>query len=209
VHQWWHLALYLIERNRIDEALNIYDQQIRAGKSGALLDLVDAAALLWRLKLIGVDAGPRWQELTSQWYAHLDEHVLLFNDLHISLVAAGLGDKATLDRQDRSLSDYIAQKTGTNRDISAQLAHPLQQAIAAFGRGDFDRTVDLLLPIRYDIRRIGGSHAQRDIFNQTLIAAAIGANRHKLARALLAERHALKPNNRRTQQLYADVTARI
>ena len=86
-------------------------------------------------------------------------------------------------------------------------AGPLQQAIAAFGAGDFDRTVDLLLPVRYDIRRIGGSHAQRDLFNQTLIAAALGAGRRKLARALLAERLALKPNSRRTQRAYQDVSA--
>jgi len=207
IHQWWHLALYLIERGRFGEVLDIYDQQIRGGKSGALLDLVDAAALLWRLRLVGVDIGNRWSELTAYWYPHLDEHVLLFNDLHISLVAAGVGDTSTLDRQARSLSEYVERKSGTNRDISAQLAHPLQQAIAAFASGDFDHTVDLLLPVRYDIRRIGGSHAQRDLFNQTLVAAAIGAGRHKLARALLAERLALKPNSQSTQRLYAQVKA--
>lgn len=207
IHQWWHLALYLIERERFDEVLEIYDQQIRAGKSGLLLDLVDAAALLWRLKLAGIEVGDRWSELVDHWYPHLDEHILLFNDLHISLVAAGLGDTPTLDRQQQSLGAYISNRSGTNRDISAQLAGPLQQAIAAFGAGDFDRTVDLLLPVRYDIRRIGGSHAQRDLFNQTLIAAALGAGRRKLARALLAERLALKPNSRRTQRAYQDVSA--
>jgi hypothetical protein len=207
VHQWWHLALYLIEHNRFDEVLTIYDQQIRASKSGVILDLVDAAALLWRLKLVGIETGNRWQELTAHWYAHLDEHVLLFNDLHITLVAAGLGDKDVLARQQQSLGAYIRDKSGTNRDISAQLALPLQQGLAAFAEGAFERSVDLLLPIRYDIRRIGGSHAQRDLFSQTLIAAAIAAGREPLARALLAERRALKPGNRRTQQLYAQVTA--
>jgi hypothetical protein len=159
------------------------------------------------LKLAGIETGDRWSELVDHWYPHLDEHVLLFNDLHISLVAAGLGDTPALDRQQQSLATYISNRSGTNRDISAQLAGPLQQAIAAFGAGNFDRTVDLLLPVRYDIRRIGGSHAQRDLFNQTLIVAAIGAGRRKLARALLAERLALKPNSRRTQRAYQDVSA--
>ncbi|HVJ41204.1 MAG TPA: tetratricopeptide repeat protein [Dongiaceae bacterium] len=205
IHQWWHLALYLIEQRRFEEALDIYDQQIRVGKSGVILDLVDAAALLWRLKLVGVDIGNRWSELSAYWYPHLDEHVLLFNDLHIALVAAGVGDKATLAQQSKSLAGYIQHKTGTNRDISAQLAQPLQQAIAAFAEGAHDRVVDLLLPIRYDIRRIGGSHAQRDLFTQTLIAAAIGSGRIKLARALLAERLALKPNSRSAQRLAAQL----
>ncbi|HVI91925.1 MAG TPA: tetratricopeptide repeat protein [Dongiaceae bacterium] len=205
IHQWWHLALYLIEQRRFDEVLDIYDRQIRAGKSGAILDLVDAAALLWRLKLVGVDNGNRWREFTDHWYPHLDEHVLLFNDLHITLVAAGLHDKAVLDRQSQSLEAYIQRNKGTNRDISAQLAQPLQQAIIAFADGTYDRVVDLLLPIRYDIRRIGGSHAQRDLFTQTLIAAAIGTGRIKLARALLAERLALKPNSRSAQLLAAQL----
>lgn len=206
IHQWWHLALYLIERGRFDDVLDTYDERIRAGKSGVLLDLVDAAALLWRLKLIGIDVGKRWDELTAHWYVHLDEHVLLFNDLHISLVASGLGDQETLQRQHGSLNAYIQSRAGINRDISAQLAAPLQQAIAAFGAGDFARTVDLLWPVRYDIRRIGGSHAQRDLFNQTLIVAAIKAGRSKLARALLAERQALKPNSRLTRSYQADLT---
>jgi tetratricopeptide (TPR) repeat protein len=208
IHQWWHLALYLIERERFDAVLEIYDQQIRAGKSGALLDLVDAAALLWRLKLRGIDTGERWSELTEHWYPHLDEHVLLFNDLHISLVAAALGDAATLNRQHQSLTSYIKDRSGTNRDISAQLGGALQQAIAAFGAGNFGRTVDLLQPVRYDIRRIGGSHAQRDLFSQTLIVAAIGAGRDKLARALLAERLALKPSSHLTQHYQATASAR-
>ncbi len=36
---------------------------VRGTPSGALLDLVDAAALLWRLQLAGVDVGERWQGL--------------------------------------------------------------------------------------------------------------------------------------------------
>ncbi len=205
VHQWWHLTLYLIERNRLDEVLAIYDTQIRGNKSGAILDLVDAAALLWRLQLIGVDIGDRWQELQQHWYAHLDEHVLFFNDAHIALVASGSRDDATLDRLERSLETYIGGKKSTNRDISAQTGRHILRAIRAFGAGDFATTVDELLPVRYDIRRIGGSHAQRDLFNQTLIAAAISAGRRNLAHALLAERRALKPASPRTQALYAEV----
>jgi hypothetical protein len=66
-----------------------------------------------------------------------------------------------------------------------------------------------MLPIRYQIRRIGGSNAQRDLFNQTLIAAAINADRLPLARALLAERVSLKPNSRTARKLYDEVVARL
>src|SRR3954463_7881413 len=98
VHQWWHLALYLIERGRFDEALALYDAELRKTGSGAILDLVDAAALLWRLRLAGVDIGTRWQELAPHWYGHIGEHVLVFNDVHIALVAGLADDHAAQSR---------------------------------------------------------------------------------------------------------------
>ena len=209
VHQWWHLALYLIERGRLDEALALYDGEIRKTGSGAILDLVDAAALLWRLKLAGVDTGTRWQELAPHWYGHIDDHVLVFNDLHIALVAGLAGDRATEAKLDASLGHYVEKNRGTNRDISAEVGRSLIGGIAAFSAGRFERVIELLLPIRYQIRRIGGSNAQRDLLNQTLIAAAINANRLPLARALLAERVALKPNSHTARKLYDEVLARL
>jgi hypothetical protein len=209
VHQWWHLALYLIERDRLDEALELYDNQIRATRSGAILDLVDAAALLWRLRLAGVDVGDRWREMMPHWYAHIDDHVLVFNDIHIGLLAGIAGDRATQARLDQSLSGHIERTKGTNRDISAEVGRNLLRAIAAFSEQKFDAAIDLLLPVRYQIRRIGGSNAQRDLFNQTLIAAAIGAGKLPLARALLAERVALKPNSRTARRLYDEVLGRL
>ena len=209
VHQWWHLSLYLIERGRLDEALVLYDDEIRVAKSGAILDLVDAAALLWRLKLAGLDVGDRWRELAPHWNGHLDDHVLVFNDVHIALVAGLAGDRAAQARLETSLGDYVGKCKGTNRDISADVGRNLIAAIAAFSAGQFERVIELMLPIRYQVRRIGGSNAQRDLFNQTLIAAAINANRLPLARALLAERVSLKPNSRTARKLYDEVMARL
>jgi tetratricopeptide (TPR) repeat protein len=210
VHQWWHLSLYLIERGRLDEALGLYDDEIRATKSGAMLDLVDAAALLWRLKLAGVDIGDRWKELAPHWNGHIGDHVLVFNDVHIALVAGLAGDRATQAQLDQSLTGYIdGSPKGTNRDIAAEVGRNLLRALAAFSEQQFQQTIALLLPIRGQIRRIGGSNAQRDLFNQTLIAAAIGAERLPLARALLAERVALKPNSRTARKLYDEVLAKL
>ncbi len=209
VHQWWHLALYLIERGRLDEALALYDAEIRKTGSGAILDLVDAAALLWRLKLAGLDVGTRWQELAPHWYSHTDDHVLVFNDVHIALVAGIAGDRAAEGKLERSLGDYVGKSKGTNRDISAEVGRHLIAAIAAFAKGEFERVIELMLPIRYQVRRIGGSNAQRDLFNQTLIAAAINANRLSLAWALLAERVSLKPNSKTARKLYDELVARL
>ena len=86
VHNGWHLALYLIEQERFDEVLAQYDRFVQPRIAGdSLLDLVDASALLWRLELAGADVGSRWGDLARQWMTHVDDHVLVFNDLHIAL----------------------------------------------------------------------------------------------------------------------------
>ena len=54
VHNWWHLALYHLDLGEIDEVLALYDDPIYGKKSGVILDMLDASALLWRLTLRGV-----------------------------------------------------------------------------------------------------------------------------------------------------------
>ena len=85
----------------------------------------------------------------------------------------------------------------------------LAEAITAYRARDFARTVDLLMPIRYGLQPVGGSHAQRDVFALLLIEAAIRAQRPALARALLAERLALKPNSGVSWDSYGDVLASL
>ena len=68
------------------------------------------------------------------------------------------------------------------------------RAIAAFGRGRWDETISLLLPVRYRANTFGGSHAQRDIVHRTLLEAALRQGDRPLATALAAERTALKPH---------------
>ena len=67
------------------------------------------------------------------------------------------------------------------------------------GRGDFDRAVELMLPVRSRLKRIGGSHAQRDVFQQLFITAAIKGGRLRLARETLSERLAHRPENQWAQ----------
>jgi hypothetical protein len=81
---------------------------------------------------------------------------------------------------------------------------PLGEAILAWGGQDYGEVVRHLLPIRYELVRIGGSHAQRDVFWQMLIAGALRAGEHAIARALLAERVAAKPRSRQAWTWYGE-----
>lgn len=89
VHNWWHHALYLIELGKPDEALTLYDVYIRKDSSAVALDLVDAAAMLWRLHLAGVEAGDRWAEVARCWDAHADGRSYPFNDWHAVMAYLG------------------------------------------------------------------------------------------------------------------------
>ena len=86
-----------------------------------------------------------------------------------------------------------------------QIAAPICGAIREFYRGDFNAVVDILMPIRQGYQPIGGSHAQRDVFNVYLIDAAINSNQLDLAKSLLAERVSIYINSYGSWQKYAKV----
>jgi tetratricopeptide (TPR) repeat protein len=196
-HNGWHLALFLIEQERFDEVLADYDR-FTAPKlaDDATLDRIDAASLLWRLELEGVDVGERWTRVADRWMAHVDDHLLAFNDLHCAFAAARSPDPGHANRLSLSLDDYERCGSGDNRKVTSEIGRRLVDGALAFAGGDYERAVDAILPVRADAARIGGSHAQRDIINLTLIAAAERSHQWSLARALLAERVGNRPTPR-------------
>jgi tetratricopeptide (TPR) repeat protein len=202
VHNWWHAGLYLIELGRADEALALYDANIRGNNSTVILDLVDAAALLWRLELLGVDVGPRWAALVPLWEAYAEDHVLAFNDVHIALTFAGADEMAKLDRLEESVAAYAAGHGGTNAKVSAQLGLPLIRAMRAFRAGDYAVTAEILAPVYKNLAPVGGSNAQRDLFIQTLGIAAVKAGERDLAQEVAAERSLLKAGRPRAWAAY-------
>lgn len=202
VHNGWHLALYLIEQGQFASVLADYDKFIAPKlQLDSLLDLVDAAALLWRLELAGADVGNRWQSVAAQWLTHAEDHVLVFNDLHIALAISRSGNQEAKARFLASMDAYVAAGEGDNREFTRQVGRALIDAVFAFAAGEYRRTIDLILPIRYKIIRIGGSHAQRDLLTQTLIVAAERAGDWRLAQALLSERIAIRHTPRVEREL--------
>jgi hypothetical protein len=190
VHLWWHLGLYQLEAGRIDDVLAIYDAEVHhADSAGVPLEMLDASAMLWRLHLDGVDTGARfsqladaWQPLTTSdpWYA--------FNDLHAVIADVGAGRigaaRTVVDR----LEVAASAATGTNRMMTAEVGLPASRAVIAHAEGRFGDAVAELFPIRRQLHRFGGSHAQRDVLQRTLLDAAIRDGQLELARALTAER---------------------
>ncbi|XP_007453966.1 PREDICTED: tetratricopeptide repeat protein 38 isoform X2 [Lipotes vexillifer] len=206
-HNYWHWALYLIEKGEYEAALTIYDDHILPSLRGssAMLDVADSCSMLYRLRMEGVSVGERWQDVLSVTQKHSRDHILLFNDVHLLMASLGAGDSRTTQELLTTLRD-ASESPGENHQhlLARDVGLPLCQALVEAQSGNPDGVVELLLPIRYRIVQIGGSNAQRDIFNQLLIHAALNCSSgiHKnVARSLLMERDALKPNSPLTARL--------
>ncbi|XP_046841168.1 tetratricopeptide repeat protein 38-like [Xenia sp. Carnegie-2017] len=211
-HNYWHWALYHIEKEEYETAIDIYDQQVsKRCKSGAMLDLVDGSSLLYRLELEGVNVKDRWREMRELWGdKHADDHVLVFNDLHLLMCTLRSKDEEETKKIMQSLKDYMQEREGNNRDVCDEVGLKMCEAFEYFDKEDYEKSTDLLAPLRYKIVKIGGSNAQRDIFNQFLIHSALRSPRKShqcFARALLAERKALKSNSPLTDRLISKAIA--
>lgn len=195
-HVWWHRALFHLERYETDEVLRLYDEQV-ASDLGAdqYLDVVNAAALLWRLELYGAEVGAaRWDALAELALRHLDDHELIFVSLHYLMALVGARRFAEAEAMIERLRGYAATETTQGR-VCRHVGLALAEAMAAIRRGDYGAAVRLIWPVRYDIKEIGGSHAQRDVFEQMLADASVRGGEGAIARALLAERTSLKPTS--------------
>ncbi|KAK7091898.1 tetratricopeptide repeat protein 38-like [Littorina saxatilis] len=211
-HHWWHLALHYIEKGEYLEALEIFDSEVksRCVKQRELFNIADAASLLFRLELEGMDVVNKWRDIQDVSESHLEDAVFAFNDLHLMMSCLGSGDKKASQHFLESLEEHVRNGQGTTRDVHSHTGLKICQALTAYKEGDFAQATDIMYPLRYDVPTLGGSHAQRDIFNIFLIVSALQspkAEHHRKARALLAERKGLKENSPLTDRLIARVTA--
>nr|XP_020143420.1 tetratricopeptide repeat protein 38 isoform X2 [Microcebus murinus] len=162
-HNYWHWALYLIEKGEYEAALTIYDNHILPSlqASGAMLDVVDSCSMLYRLQMEGVSVGQRWQDVLPVTRKHSRDHVLLFNDAHFLMASLGARDPQPTQELLATLRD-ASESPGENcqHRLARDVGLPLCQALVEAEGGNPDRVVELLLPIRYRIVQIGGSNAQ-------------------------------------------------
>jgi tetratricopeptide (TPR) repeat protein len=192
VHIWWHKALFHIELGQYDAALALFDGPIRATQRPLSLSLTNATALLWRLDMLGCDIGERWRELAALWQGHADGKCLVFADIHAAMAELGSDQEALVERRLAAMRETAAsdlEAAGLYRSVGI----PIVEGLAAFHRGAYDQAVALLLPVRFDLWQIGGSHAQRDVVNWTLTEAAVRAGQRDVALSLAYERLATRP----------------
>lgn len=204
-HLWWHRTMYSVEAGDYDAALALFDRSVTPEAWDFYLDIQNGASMLLRLDLLGVDVGDRWKPMADAMEAHVDDHVLVFTDTHTMMALAADGRFDAAGKLLASLRAFAGTPDNFAAATMEPVAIPICRALLDFARNDHDAVVDGLLPLRYDLAPIGGSHAQRDVFALVLIESAIRSKRLALARALLAERIAERPNSRGNWLKYAEV----
>jgi len=200
-HTTWHRCLFYLERGEGVRVLELYDREVRTESTSEYLDICNATSLLWRLEAAGIDVGNRWAELAKQSVARIGDHSLVFADAHFALALAA-ADPGNADRFVASAKQF-AGGTDTQARVMNEIGAALCAAVVDCRRGEYGRALDALLPRRAVLRTIGGSHAQRDLFEQMLILAALADRRKSVAAELLAERRRQRPNNRLNRSLEA------
>lgn len=188
-HLNWHLALFELTQGRYKRAHEIYRQTIRPSvleQAGGLgPPIADATSLLWRFRLYGY-AVPEdeWAEVAkfSRDAYHAGSYA--WQDMHAALALAATGDTTTLDE----MTARLRRRAERGNTMDAEVTLPLVRGIEAFARGAYDEAVRLIEPLAPQMVRTGGSHAQRQVFEETLLQAYLNAEQYEKAEDMLRKR---------------------
>ena len=207
-HIWWHAALFPWNAGDYERVLAIYDERLRPASTEFFLDLQNLSSLLTRLELVGVGVGDRWDELGDHAASRIGDHVLTFTDVHCALTLNRTGRTDDLVSFTDSLQQHRADVASKSGDIAGiDVALELCRGFGSDAAGDKAAASHTMLAVRGDLAPIGGSHAQRDLFDLVMADVTEAAGEAELAVNLLRARTRRWPNSVPTWQRYAKALA--
>ncbi|MGH2782887.1 MAG: tetratricopeptide repeat protein [Thermoleophilaceae bacterium] len=190
-HLLWHLALFHLAEGDYERGSRLFESVFGRIPIAIASDLQDSVALAWRLDLFGHPDPRRWVQLAAAAGCWLDMPLLLFHDLHVGMALAAGADWAGAELQ----LDRLRQRGKKSRNPTlGEVVVPLLEGLHAFARGDYALCVERIEPVDARIIEVGGSHAQREVFHDTLLAAALRGRVPERAVGLLERRLAKRPN---------------
>ena len=182
-HLAWHLAMFELHRGRYARALEIFERDI-LGAVNPRLAMIDGAALLWRFRLDEAPHPPGHWRALADLAARVSRPGFIFGEVHAALAYAACGDTTAFTK----LIDGLRQLEAAGHAIAGPVALPLAHGIAAFVAGDHATALRHLEPVTTDFHRIGGSHAQWELFEETMVTCYLALERYDDAIRLVHRR---------------------
>jgi tetratricopeptide (TPR) repeat protein len=188
-HLSWHLALLELNAGNWTAAQRLFRDAIAPDRhpGGPQQKVWDGVAFLWRSELAGYprDAAA-WRTLYDYAVRALPRPGAGLADLHVIVADAVLRDDAALEARARQIEELASE----GRYASGGYVPGLARGFVAFERGDYAAAIDALVPLAEQSERIGGSRAQHDLIEFTLLKAYLNADRLDEARQMLRARRA-------------------
>jgi hypothetical protein len=210
-HNWWHVALFLIELGRDAEALAVYDREVWGVAKDYSQDQIGAVSLLARFELAGIDVGSRWSDVGHYLVQRQTDHVLPFLDLQYLYGLARAG-RPEADALLCNIEAYAPRAPVSTRAAWQHVCVPAARGLVAHARGDFASAIDGLGSALPRLVEIGGSHAQRDLFEQVYLDALVRAGTETTltgAQGILQQQLNGQPESLRLRRQTSDVYARL
>lgn len=194
-HNWWHVALFDIASGDTRHALRIYDERCWGVQPDYSQDQIGAVSLLARLELAGIDVGMRWQQLRPYLETRDEDVVQPFLSLQYLYGLSKAGSPIAQDLLSLIRQQADAAHVPQDARLWREVAIPVAEAMVLHANGDFEQAAELMAPVRGQIWRIGGSHAQRDLFEQILLDARMRSGQWQKARKTLEYRRQFEPDS--------------
>ena len=208
-HNWWHLALFELELDHVGAVLDLYDRQVWGVVKDYSQDQIGAVSLLARLEITGADVGDRWQDVADHLERRLEEPVQPFLDLQYLYGLARAGRDAAAARRLERLEAFAPLAPPWSRTAWQQVAVPAARGLLAHARGDWAAAADQLGQALPRLQSIGGSHAQRDLFEQLHLDALLRAGQWSGAQHLMQQRANACPQSLRLKRQLRRVYAAL
>ena len=193
-HAWWHRCLFHLERGESQEVMELLSLEVRNPDSlrvkqfpDAYVDLQNTASLLMRMELAGIEVGENWSEFVPMAESRMEDYTSPFTSIHALIIFAksGLHDKAkSLIQNMLAFTDLDHGPLGSTY---RQVVIPLAEAFMAYVEECPKQVLEKLLPVRFILYRMGGSHAQRDLFWQLICRSALQLEERSLLKQLHSE----------------------
>ncbi len=194
-HMSWHQALAALEHGDAERALAIYQDRIQPKVTTAppINSVTDGTSLLWRMTIEGHTVPQDiWDDAAIHAERSFPNAGVTFADVHMALVAAATGNKAGLETRIGTLE----KRLGDGKLAAGAVVPAICRAVRAFADGDYSGCARILDPVAGEVVRVGGSHAQREMIEDTLLVALMKSGEAPKARALLDGRLHRRPSLR-------------